>query len=119
MYYFKTLKRERIDTSAYTLQASLTEKVVVDGHDWHTTLNFGVKAKENQDKVTTLYWLPKRHKNPNKQGLLQIIFLASFGTARDAKRRSLGRIFLSYPHTHDRVLYSNYVYRYLFSVCQL
>ena len=30
-------------------------------------IHFGVKAKENQDKVPTLYWLPKLHKNPIKQ----------------------------------------------------
>ena len=32
--------------------------------------------------------------------------LSSLGKPRDANRRSLGRIFLSYPHTHDRFLYS-------------
>ena len=37
----------------------------------HTALHFG--AKENQDKVPTLYWLPKLHKNPIKQGLLLIL----------------------------------------------
>ena len=36
--------------------------MVVDGHGCHTALHFGVKAKENQDKVLTLYWLPKLHK---------------------------------------------------------
>ena len=36
---------------------------------------FGVKAKENQDKVPTLYWLPKLHKNPIKQDLLLILVL--------------------------------------------
>ena len=50
----------------YTLQASLTENVVVDGHGCHTALIFGVKAKENQDKVPTLYWLPKLHEKPYK-----------------------------------------------------
>ena len=30
------------------------------------SLHFGVKAKENQDKVPTLYWLPKLHKKPYK-----------------------------------------------------
>ena len=34
----------------------------VDGHGCHTTLNFGVKAKDDKDKVPTLYWLPKLHK---------------------------------------------------------
>ena len=46
-------------THAYKLQPSLSERVIVDGHGCHTTLHFGVKAKENQDKVPTLYWLPK------------------------------------------------------------
>ena len=47
--------------------------MIVGGHGCHTALHFGVKAKENQDKVTTLYWLPKLHKNPIKQGLLLIL----------------------------------------------
>ena len=38
-------------------------------------IHFGVKAKENQDKFPTLYWLPKLHKNPIKQDLLQILVL--------------------------------------------
>ena len=54
----------------------LSERVIVDGHGCHTALHFGVKAKENQDKVPTLYWLPKLHKkNPIKQDLLQILVL--------------------------------------------
>ena len=36
--------------------------MIVNGHGCHTALHFGVKAKENQDKVPTLYWLPKLHK---------------------------------------------------------
>ena len=40
--------------------------MIVDGHGCHTALHFGVKAKENQDKVPTLYWLPKLHRNPYK-----------------------------------------------------
>ena len=31
-------------------------RVVVDWHDCHIALNFGVQAKENLDKVPTLYW---------------------------------------------------------------
>ena len=42
------------------------KEVIVDGHGCHTALHFGVKAKENQDKVPTLYWLPKLHKKPYK-----------------------------------------------------
>ena len=66
MYYINTLKRELVDTNAYKLQPSLSERVIVDGHGCHTALHFGVKAKENQDKVPRLYWLPKLHKKPYK-----------------------------------------------------
>ena len=64
--YINTPKRELVDTNAYKLQPSLSERVIVDGHGCHTALHFGVKAKENQDKVPTLYWLPKLHKKPYK-----------------------------------------------------
>ena len=59
---FHTLNRELVDTNAYKLQPSVSERVIVDGHCCHTALNFGVKAKKNQDKVPTLYWLLKLHK---------------------------------------------------------
>ena len=62
-------------SNAYKLQPSLSERVIVDGHGCHTALHFGVKAKENQDKVLMLYWLPKVHKNPIKQELLLFIVL--------------------------------------------
>ena len=55
---------ELVDTNAYKLQPSLSERVIVYGHGCHTALHFGVKAKENQDKVPTLNWLPKLHKKP-------------------------------------------------------
>ena len=62
-----------VDTYAYKLQPSLSERAIVDGHGCHTALHFGVKAKENQDKVPTLYWLLKPHKTPIKQDLLLIL----------------------------------------------
>ena len=37
--------------------------------------SFGVKTKEDQDKVATLYWLPKLHKNPIKQDSALILVL--------------------------------------------
>ena len=74
MYYVGTFKRELIGTCAYKLQASLSERVVIDGHCCHTVLNVGSTAKENLDKVPTLYWLPKRHKTPIKQNLLLIFY---------------------------------------------
>ena len=57
----------------FKLQTSLIKNVVVDVHGCHTALNVGVKSKENQEKVPTLYWLPKLHKKPIKRDLLQII----------------------------------------------
>ena len=57
------LKRELVDTNVYKLQPSLSESVTVDGHGCHTALHLSVKGNENQDKVPTLYWLPKLHKN--------------------------------------------------------
>ena len=64
-----------VDTNAYKLQPFLSERVIIDWHGCHTALHFGVKTKEDQDKVPTLYWLPKLHKNPIKQDLLLIIVL--------------------------------------------
>ena len=58
------------------LQAYLSERMVVDGHGCRTALYFGVKAKENQDTVSTLYWLPKLHKNPLKLDVFLILVLA-------------------------------------------
>ena len=70
MYYVDTLNHGLIDhTNAY-LQASLNEKVIVDGHGLDTALNSGFKANENQDKVLTLYWLPKLRENPYKARLI-------------------------------------------------
>ena len=66
MYYINTLKCEPVVTNAYKLQPSLSERVIVDGHGCHTALHFGVKAKENQYKVPTLYWLPKLQKKTYK-----------------------------------------------------
>ena len=44
--------------------------MIVDGHGCHIALHFGVKANENQDKVPTLYWLPKLYKKSYKARLI-------------------------------------------------
>ena len=80
MYYINTLKREFVDTYAYKLQPSFSERVIVDVHGCHTALHFGFKAKENQDKVPTLYWLPKLHKKPYKAR-----FIANFSSCTTAE----------------------------------
>ena len=74
-YYINTLKRELVDTNAYKLQPYVSQRVIVDGHCCHTALHFDVKATENEDKVPTLYWLPKLYKNTIKQDLLLILVL--------------------------------------------
>ena len=51
MAHINALKHELVDTNAYKLQHSLSESVIVDEHGCHTALHFGVKAKENHDKV--------------------------------------------------------------------
>ena len=42
------------------------EKSVVNGHCNHLGLRFSVCVKERQDRVPTMYWLPKLHKRPYK-----------------------------------------------------
>ena len=69
-WYISTLKQELVDTNAYKLQPSLSKRLDVDGHGCHTALNFGVKAKENLNRVSALYWLPKLHKTPYKPGFI-------------------------------------------------
>ena len=66
---------ELVETNAYKLQPSLSERVVVNGLGCHTALHLGIRFKEKQDKVSTLYCLPKLHKNPIKQDLLLILVL--------------------------------------------
>ena len=50
LYYIKTLKRELVDTNAYKLQPSLSERVIVDGHGCHTALRLVSKLKKIKKK---------------------------------------------------------------------
>ena len=104
MYYINTLKRELVDTNAYKLQPSLSEKVIVDGHGCHTALHLGVKAKENQDKVPTLYWLPKLHTKPYKAR-----FIANSSSCTTTELSKLLTSFL----TAVKNMLSNIVKRYM------
>ena len=38
----------------------------MNGHCNHLALNFSVCVKERQDRLPTMYWLPKLHKTPYK-----------------------------------------------------
>ena len=104
MYYINTLKRELVDTNAYKLQPSLSEWVIVDGPGCHTALQFGVKAKENQDNVSMLYWLPKLHKNPYKAR-----FIANFSSCTTTELSKL----LTSCLTAVKNMLSNIVKRYI------
>ena len=105
MYYINTLQCELVDTNAYKLQPSLSERVIVDGHGCHTALHFGVKAKENQDKVPTLYWLPKLHKKPYKA---RFIANSSFCTTTE-----LSKLLTSCLTAVFKNMLSNIVKRYM------
>ena len=67
-----TVNHQNVVPRAYRPEIlNLAHETPMSGHlgvnkTCHTALHFGVKAKENQDKVPTLYWLPKLHKKPYK-----------------------------------------------------
>ena len=76
IYSINTLKRELVDTNAYKLQPSLSERVIVDGHGCHTALHFGVKAKEkNKTKFLRCTGYLNSIRKPIKQDLLLILVL--------------------------------------------
>ena len=43
----------------------------MNGHCNHLALKLSVCVKERQDRLPTMYWLPKLHKRPIKHDLLQ------------------------------------------------
>ena len=57
-------KHERISTD---------ERSIVNTHSIDVTSKFAVSIKEKQDRLPTLYWLPKRHKRPIKHVSLLIL----------------------------------------------
>ena len=61
LHYINTLKYELSGTKAYK-ETSEEEKSVVNGYCNHLALKFSVCVKERQDRLPTMYWLPKLHK---------------------------------------------------------
>ena len=57
--YINTLKQELSGTKAYK-ETSEEEKSVVNGQCNHLALKLSVCIKELQDRLPTMYWLPKR-----------------------------------------------------------
>ena len=65
LHYINTLKQELNGPKAYK-ETSTDEKTVVNNHSNDMPYNVAVNVRERQDKLPTMYWLPKLHKRPYK-----------------------------------------------------
>ena len=65
LHYINTLKQELNGKKAYE-ETSIDEKSVVYSHSNEIPNKFVVDVKEPQDRLPTMYWLPKLHKRPYK-----------------------------------------------------
>ena len=65
MHYINTLKQELSGTKAYE-QTSAEEKSVINHHIFQNATRFGVSVDEDQERLPTVYWLPKLHKQSHK-----------------------------------------------------
>ena len=65
-YTTLTLKKQDLSgTKAYE-QTSAEEKSVINHHICQNATSFGVSVDEDQERLSTFYWLPKLHKQPYK-----------------------------------------------------
>ena len=53
--------QELSGTKAYK-QTSEKEKSVINNHIFHNATRFAVSVNEDQERLSTFYWLPKQHK---------------------------------------------------------
>ena len=65
LYYINTLIQELGSTKTYK-RIFTDESSIVNTHSIDITAKFAVSIKEKQDRLPTLYWLPKLHKRPYK-----------------------------------------------------
>ena len=65
LHYISTLIQELGSTKTYE-RISTDERSIVNTHSIDIIAKFAVGIKENEDKLPTLYWLPKLHKRPYK-----------------------------------------------------
>ena len=65
LHYVNALKQELDGTRAY-LETDTDEVSVVNAHLNDLPVKFSVCVNEGQDKLPTMYWLPKLHKRPYK-----------------------------------------------------
>ena len=50
-------------------ETSEEEKLVVFGRSKHLTIKFSASVKELQDKLPTMYWLPKLNKKESNKNI--------------------------------------------------
>ena len=65
LHYINALKQELIGTKAYE-ETPIDEKSVVYSNSTEIPKKFAVDGTERQDRLPTMYWLPKLHKRPYK-----------------------------------------------------
>ena len=65
LHYVNTLKQE-LDGTRANLETDTDEMSVVNAHLNDKPVKFSVCVNEGQDKLPTMYWLPKLHKRPYK-----------------------------------------------------
>ena len=66
LHYVNTLKQELFDGTRAYLETDTDEMSVVNAHLNDLPVKFSVCVNEGQDKLPTMYWLPKLHKRPYK-----------------------------------------------------
>ena len=69
LHYINTLKQELNGTKVCE-ETSIDEKSVVYNHSNEIPNKFAVDVKERQDRLPTMYWLPKLHKRPYKASFI-------------------------------------------------
>ena len=74
LHYINTLKQKLNGTKAYE-ETPIDEKSVVYSHSDETPKKFAVDVKERQDRLPTMYWLPKLPKRPYKARFIAILAL--------------------------------------------
>ena len=65
LHYINTLKQELYGAKAYG-ETSIDEKSVVYSHSYEIPNKVAVDVNERQDRLPSMYWLPKLHKRPYK-----------------------------------------------------
>ena len=71
LHYITTVKQE-LNGAKASEETSTGEKTVVNSHSNEVPYKFAVNVKERQDKLSTMYWIPKLQKRPYKARFIAI-----------------------------------------------